>query len=275
MSVDSIVITAVARKFTNGYLLVPATAADKKTLDLMCEGVGERTVRLSAQVNKPRKSFDQVKAVFALVEAIFQADHNRKPTEHEKALYYTYLLNEYGDKELVSVSGGEPIPHAIGLSAMTKAQASRFISSLIAHVCQMCDLPDHLAAEVSTLMVAFTAYRGLMDEDDADKDADGIYLSVKEWVEKNTYSHATGRTDGLEIAHIVSKGTAPQFRDCVWNFLRLTHEEHMEQHKKGWDYMFNLYPHIKGRVQRARDMAGKLSLSSSPSHEVEIPDDIF
>lgn len=272
---DSIVITALPRKFSNGYLLVPATAADKKTLDLMCEKAGGKAVKLSAHVIKTRKSFDQVKAVFALIDIIFQCDHARKPTGHEKALYYTYLLNEYGERCMVSVSGSEPSWQAIGLSSMTKAQAARFISALMAHVCQLCDLPEHLASEVSTLVETFTAYRGLMDEDEVDKGVDGKYLSVQEWIRRNNYSHATGKTERLEIAHIVSKGTAPQFRDCVWNFLRLTHDEHMEQHTRGWDHMFRLYPHIKGRVERAREMAGKLELQSTGDLAVQILEDIF
>lgn len=272
---DSIVIKSLPRKFNDGYLLVPATAADKRTLDLMCEKAGDKTVNLSAHVIKARKSYDQVKAVFALIDIIFQCDHFRRPTEHEKALYYTYLLNEYGEKAKVSVSGSDPSFQAIGLSSMNKAQASRFISALIAHICQLCDLPEHLESEVSTLIETFTAYRGLMNEDETDKGVDGNYLSVQKWVDRNNYSHATGRTERLEIAHIVSKGTAPQFRDCVWNFLRLTHDEHMEQHAKGWDYMFKLYPHIRGRVERARNMAAKLDLQSTGDLAVQILDDIF
>lgn len=275
VDMDTVVLKAVARKFDNGYLLVPATLADKRTLDVFCKQSGARSVKMTAQVNRARKSFEQVKAVFALIEIIFQTDHGRKPTEHEKALYYSWLLNEYGEREMVSVSGSEPSHQVVSLSSMSREQASRFISALIAHVCERCDIPEHLAVEVSTLIESFVSFKGMMDVDSTDMDASGEYVSVGRWCELNNYSHASGSTGSLEIAHIVSKGTAPQFRDCVWNFLRLTHDEHMEQHKKGWDYMFNLYPHIKGRVQRAREMAGKLGLSSSPSHEVEIPDDIF
>ena len=94
---DKIVIRTIPRKFTNGYLLVPATVADKKTLDMMCQSAGDNTVRVVAEVAKSKKSYDQVKTVFALIEIIFQIDNNRKPTEHEKALYYSYLLNQYGE----------------------------------------------------------------------------------------------------------------------------------------------------------------------------------
>lgn len=273
---DKIVIRTIPRKFTNGYLLVPATVADKKTLDMMCQSAGDNTVRVVAEVAKSKKSYDQVKTVFALIEIIFQIDNNRKPTEHEKALYYSYLLNQYGEKELVSVSGQEPVMQAIGLSSMTRAQATRFISSLMAHVCEHCQLPDYLIDDMNGLFEVFAVHKGKMEVDFADTDADGEYLSIDAWIKLNNCSHATGKTDCLEIAHIVSKGTAPQFRDCVWNFLRLTHDEHMEQHAKGWDNFIKLYPHIKGRVERAREMAGKLEVRWAPSNLADsVVEDIF
>lgn len=273
---DSIIIRTVPRKFTNGYLLVPATVADKKTLDMMCQSVGDKTVRVSAEVSRSKKSYDQVKTVFGLIDIIFQIDHQRKPTEHEKALYYSYLLNQYGEKQVVSVSGQEPTEQAIGLSSMTKAQATRFISSLMAHICEHCELPDYLMNDMNELFERFTSHKGRMEVDFADTDDSGEYLSIDKWVKMNNCSHATGKTECLEIAHIVSKGTAPQFRDCVWNFLRLTHDEHMEQHAKGWDNFIKIYPHIKGRVDRAREMAGKLDVRWYPSNLADsVMDDIF
>lgn len=272
---DSIVIRTVAKRFTNGYLLVPATIADKKTLDLMCETVGDNVVRVTAEKLNSKKTYDQVRTVFGLIDIIFQVDEDRKPTEHEKALYYSYLLNQYGEKHLVSVSGQEPMMQAIGLSSMTKPQATRFISALVAHICERCQLPDYLMHDMTELFETFAVYKGRMDVDFADTDENGEYLSVDKWVERNNYSHATGKTENLEIAHIVSKGTAPQFRDCVWNFLRLTHDEHMYQHAKGWGKVFKLYPHLKGRVERAREMAKKLEIAGQYATSVDIPDDIF
>ena len=97
----------------------------------------------------------------------------------------------------------------------------------------------------------------LLYPDLIDKDCNGKEYSIDDWCKVNSFSHASGSTETLEIAHIISKGSAPQFRDCVWNFLRLTHEEHMFQHQKGWSEFLALFPHLRPRVERARRLASE------------------
>ena len=65
----------------------------------------------------------------------------------------------------------------------------------------------------------------------------------------------------LEVAHIVSRGADKEDIDEVWNLMMLTHYEHIEiMHKKGWNAFLEIYPHLRGRVKRARNLAGKLKL---------------
>jgi hypothetical protein len=45
-----------------------------------------------------------------------------------------------------------------------------------------------------------------------------------------------------------------------WNWIALTPEEHADQHQRGWDGFLQIYPHLCGRVERARRLAGKLEL---------------
>jgi hypothetical protein len=41
----------------------------------------------------------------------------------------------------------------------------------------------------------------------------------------------------------------------------MTPEEHEQQHRMGWDGFLRIYPHLLGKVERARRLAGKLKLS--------------
>jgi hypothetical protein len=41
----------------------------------------------------------------------------------------------------------------------------------------------------------------------------------------------------------------------------------MEQHMIGWDAFLQIYPHLRGRVERARRLAGKLELESTTSRK--------
>lgn len=75
------------------------------------------------------------------------------------------------------------------------------------------------------------------------------------------YSEASGRCERLELAHIVSRGADYADIEESWNIIVLTHDEHRQvQHQKGWDVFLETYPHLRGRVEKAREMAGKLPL---------------
>ena len=58
--------------------------------------------------------------------------------------------------------------------------------------------------------------------------------------------------EDLQLCHIVSKGARPDLRDYPWNWLRMNHYEHLEiQHKKGFEELLTLYPHLGPRVKNA------------------------
>ena len=95
-------------------------------------------------------------------------------------------------------------------------------------------------------------------------DENGSYLSLQDWKERNNFSFASGISNKampLEVAHIVSRGADKEDIDEVWNLMMLTHYEHIEiMHKKGWNAFLEIYPHLRGRVERATNLAGKLKL---------------
>jgi len=47
---------------------------------------------------------------------------------------------------------------------------------------------------------------------------------------------------------------------ALWNWIALLPEEHEQQHRQGWDKFLQIYPHLQGRVNRARSLARKLEL---------------
>jgi hypothetical protein len=85
-------------------------------------------------------------------------------------------------------------------------------------------------------------------------------MPVDEWRERHPYSEASGRTGDIVRAHIVSRGSDAADIEKTWNWIALLHEEHMQQHQIGWDAFLQIYPHLRGRVDRARRLAGKFDL---------------
>jgi hypothetical protein len=63
--------------------------------------------------------------------------------------------------------------------------------------------------------------------------------------------------DPLERMHIVSGGADPKNYEEPWNWLRAHHGCHMRQHRFGWSTTLNEHPHITGKINRAREIAGK------------------
>jgi hypothetical protein len=95
-------------------------------------------------------------------------------------------------------------------------------------------------------------------------------VSEELWREKHPYSEASGQGGNIVRAHIVSRGADHPDIEKSWNWLALLDEEHKFQHQKGWDEFLSVYPHLRGRVERARRLAGKAEIGiRSVPREIE------
>mgnify|MGYP007070235973 CR=1 FL=1 len=123
-----------------------------------------------------------------------------------------------------------------------------------------CDLNEEAQSDVKILFTEWQNYMSSLDTDPRDFDDEGNMLPIEEWRKKNSVSFASGIGGPLELAHIVSRGADEIHRDCCWNTMMLTHEEHMLQHQIGWTEFLKIYPHLLGRVNRARKIAHKIQI---------------
>lgn len=248
---------ATARRFNNGsYLFIPATPADKRVIDSFCESAGNRYISVTASFSRSKKTYDQVKTVFALISILFEMNYDRKPSSDERELMYQSLLEDYAERQTDPRNPERTIP--VSLSRMDKIQAAQFINSIISLIVENSEgLSEAQEVDLKQIFEEFQKENNTGEGNPVDYSADGNLLSVNEWCERNNISMASGINDGtLEIAHIVSKNRCPQYRNCCWNFLRLTHYEHIEiQHRKGWGELLRLYPHLRERVRLAYERA--------------------
>lgn len=253
---------AIPRKFDNGsYLLLPATRADRVTLDTFSENTGDRYVTVTVNLSRANKSYDQVKTVFALIDLRFEIQHHRKPTDTEQAIVYSRFLWKYAEKVPDPLHPDEigPVP----LSAMSKSQAASFISSIIADIYEYAGdaLTDTQQVELKEIFEEFQSATGYGVGNYIDYDENGNLFSEEKWREKNHYSFASGvNTEDLQLHHILSRGSHPQYEDVAWNWIMLTEEEHMRiiHAKGGWQKFLMIFPHCANRVKNAYDMAKEL-----------------
>jgi hypothetical protein len=214
------------------------------------------------------KTFNQVKAIWALVTVIFRSMHGRKPDEEEKYDLYSDILDMYADKVPNRFTGALRPVH---LSESDVYQAGRMLTACIDVLTEYCDLNNvrdengkeiggELQNEVRTIFLKWTNWRGGIAKDPLDYDDSGNELTLYKWLEKHKVSDITGINDGtLEVVHIVSRGSDAKDIESPWNWILMEHKYYIGiQHEKGWEALVNEFPFIKPRVLRARSLAGKL-----------------
>jgi hypothetical protein len=207
----------------------------------------EKEILLECEIDAAfqKRTFRQLRAVFKLVTVIFQSDseNHRKPTEEEKYSLYLDLLGLYADK-IPNRYTGEL--RSIHISEANTMAGSHFIDGLMFHVTTLCNLPNDLQATVRSVLYEWEIWRGKQEHDVNDD------RTISEMREYLVYSEASGRTP-VHFHHIVSRGACPAAIEKAWNILALTPDEHnfFHQQCKTWEEFFDVYPHLRGRVEMA------------------------
>jgi hypothetical protein len=220
----------------------------------------EFTLLARLELNYQKRTHKQLASVFALVTAIFESMEGRKPTEEEKYSLYDDLLEVYADRVPCRFKKNATRP--VRISEANSIEGARFIDGLIYHLATECNLDYGTQSTVADILWQWESYRGTLDVDPLDYTDIGCteLMPVEVWRERHPYSEASGRTGDIVRAHIVSRGSDTADIEKTWNWIALLHEEHMQQHQIGWDAFLQIYPHLRGRVDRARNLAGKLEL---------------
>ena len=150
----------------------------------------------------------------------------------------------------------------IHISEANSLEGSKFIDGLLSHLAAECGLKPDLQAAVQEVLQDWENWRGGQEKDHTDyADAEQTeMLTGLEWRRKHVYSEASGRGGTIVLAHIVSRGSGAAGIEKAWNWVALLPEEHEKQHRLGWDKFLDIYPHLRGRVERARRIAEKLEL---------------
>lgn len=209
----------------------------------------------SLEVGARARTWKQIKAVWALITIIYQSMHGEKPNNEEKYELYLDCLDLYAEKTPNRFTGALRPVH---LSESDAVQCARFIEHLMMVLAEYCDLELDLQTDVRTIFFRWQEWRGEQATDPMDYDEAGNLLPYEKWRLTHKVSDASGVGGYLERAHIVTRGSDQGDIEAAWNWLMLTPEEHREWHNLGWETWLRKYPHLKGRVLRARSLAAKL-----------------
>jgi hypothetical protein len=212
------------------------------------------------ELQHQKRTFKQNSSVWKLIDCIWLSMEKDPPTEEEKYSLYLDLLEVYADKVKNRITG-ELRP--IHISESNSIEGARFIDGLLYHLSTVVGNFDYNTQNtVIDVLQEWEEWRGSLEIDPMDySDLECTkMLTEAEWREKHKVSEASGQGGIIDRCHIVSRGADAADIEKSWNWLALTHEEHMMQHKRGWDEFIRIYPHLKGRIERARRLAHKLDL---------------
>lgn len=232
---------------------------DRYIVEKLFRNKKEREVRtkqevlLRCEINAPyqHRTFKQNNAVWILISIIFQSMEGRNGTHEELYDLYCDLLEEYADKKPSRLNGKL---RSIHISGMNTEQAGRFIDSLLFHLATLCDLSIDLQTSVRKFIYEWEEWKH-KEENEFEE-----FYSVAEMREKVVYSEASGKGGPLHFHHIVTRGACPAAIDKTWNLMALTPDEHNFYHQqcKTWDEFLEVYPHLRGKVERAQKKCAEL-----------------
>jgi len=199
------------------------------------------------------RTYKQNNTLWALIRIIFISMNGRKPTKEESYDLYLDILAEYADRVPSRFTG---VLRPVHISESDTRHAAQLIQACFDIIVDYCDLDMDLQADVRKLFYKWHEWRGEQDRDPLDYADDDSELQDQAWRKAHKVSDASGIGGILEKAHIVSRGANVGAIEKPWNWLALTPEEHRFQHQRGWEEFLAQYPHLRGRVERARKMAG-------------------
>ena len=217
------------------------------------EGRTKQEILLRCEINAPyqHRTFKQNNAVWILIEIIFQSMEGRNGTHEELYDLYCDLLEEYADKKPSRINDRL---RPIHLSEMNTEQAGRFIDSLLFHLATLCELSIDLQSSVRKFIYEWEEWKNKPENEFEE------FSSVEEMREKVVYSEASGKGGVLHFHHIVTRGACPAAVGKTWNLMALTPDEHNFYHQqcKTWDEFLEVYPHLRGKVERAQRKCAEL-----------------
>jgi hypothetical protein len=193
------------------------------------------------------KSLGQLGLFWALVRVLAYEHTQSFGSEDE---YYQGLLWLYAPRKLNPLTKRE-VPKT--LSQMTTTEASGMIEGAFRELA-LIGVPLEGADQIRKYWQEWYHWRGTQKVDPMD----GAYKDLKDYAERVVQCEACLRFlgPGGEMAHIVSAGAGGS-GVATWNRLKLCNECHQSSqdsiHKGGWEGFLKQYPHLKYKVEQARE----------------------
>lgn len=202
---------------------------------------------------------------YGIIRFIAWAEVGHKPKEEDMWWHIEDAIERYAP-ELKHPITGEMAKVRPGDPRLTTVQMSKMIQGVLNDLAQM-DIPEYvmdaIGPDMKKLWESWYAWR----YDELENDPlfpEELSMDWGNYCEDHPVCEFSGRggteEDPLERMHIVSGGSSPENYEEPWNWIRALHSIHQWQHQNGWLPLLKAYPHMKGKIMRARTLAKKKGL---------------
>lgn len=248
------------------FVIAPCDFKDRVLFDKLL-GTGKEYFTAELATPIQARSYKQLRTVWKLVDLIWKSQNQFPATEKEKQELYEDLKSEYAFQRPSRVNPNKLVP--VGMSEADTKDGAFFIQNLIYHLADLCDIKDiYEQTEVRAVITEWQEWRATLDKDPFDD------LSEFEYRAMHVVSEASGKGGNLHKHHIITRGSDTADTDKAWNWVMLTEEEHQYFHRCGWVAFLERFPNLRGKFERARNLAGKLAVEQEKKPQ-ELVDELF
>ncbi|MCK5601505.1 hypothetical protein KAR91_06545 [Candidatus Pacearchaeota archaeon] len=209
-----------------------------------------------------RRTLSQLNTLKALESIIYQCDNGVVPVVAENDLWFIHqgiielagltIYNSFTDS-YIKLTSSSPMCDTVAMN--------RFIEIALDELSKR-SIPENVRDSlfdqpIKNIFINWYKKRMILDDINHIKNWDS-YREMFPWCE---FTIKRGTEDAPLIQmHIVSKGSATDLRDEPWNWLHASQHIHKKQHDLGWGPILQDYPHMKGKIDKARAIAKKREL---------------
>jgi len=211
-----------------------------------------------------RRSKNQHTTLRGIERFIFIAESGYKPTQDDLYWIHEGLLEKYSPW-VTNPRTGVSIPKRTSDPSMTTVEMAKIVQGALNELSTM-EVPDEILNEIGHNMKKLWEnwYRWRYEQE-----TDPLFyaensLSWEKYKSLHPVCEFCGMPDNdfdpLIQMHIISKGSDTSIREMPWNWIRSHNSHHMLQHNEGWEIIERSYPHMVGKLKRARLMQGRENL---------------
>lgn len=216
-------------------------------------------LRVSTEV--VRRTSNQNSTLRGIERFIFIATNGYEPTKEDLYWIHEGLLEKYSVWVANPLSGVN-LPKRTSDPSMTTTEMAKIIEGSLNNLASI-DIPEDILKSIGhdmkVLWEGWYSWRYNQEKDPLlEAESNMTWEQYKGLHPVCELCALAGvDSDPIERMHIVSAGADESIYEMPYNWLAAHRSHHNLQHNEGWEIIEKSYPHIKGKIRRARLMRGK------------------